>query len=51
MCALTGPPKRRIDPVGTVAQVLLVTVPPVGVAMLLLETAIDGWYWLRRQLD
>lgn len=51
VCALTGPRKRRLDADGTVAQTLLLAVPPVGAGLLLLEMAIDGWYWLRRQID
>lgn len=51
VCALTSAAKRRVDPNGTIAQVLLIAVPPAGVALLLLEAAIDGWYWLRRQLE
>ncbi|HEY9557688.1 MAG TPA: hypothetical protein VIR58_13200 [Acidimicrobiales bacterium] len=50
VCALTGPMKRSVGPDGVVAGTLLLALPPVGLALLLVEGAIDGWYWLRRQL-
>jgi hypothetical protein len=51
VCALTSHPKRHLDPQCTIAAVLLLTVPPVGAAMLIVEETIDGLYWLRRRLD
>jgi hypothetical protein len=32
-------------------MLLVITVPPVGLAVAGVERALDGLYWLRRRLD
>jgi hypothetical protein len=49
--ALTSHPKRHLDPSCAVAGALLLTVPPAGLALLLFEECLDGWYWIRRKLQ
>ena len=51
VCHLTAFPKRHFDAGGEIALLMVVLVPPVGLAMAGVERAIDGLYWLRRRLD
>jgi hypothetical protein len=51
VCHLMAFPKRHIDSGGEIGIVLLETVPPVGLAVVAIERAVDGLYWLRRRLD
>lgn len=51
VCHLMAYPKRHFDRGGELGLVLLETVPPVGLAVMGVERAVDGLYWLRRRLD
>lgn len=51
VCHLMAFPKRHFDSGGEIGIVLLETVPPVGLAVVGVERALDGLYWLRRRLD
>lgn len=51
VCHLMAFPKRRFDSGGEIGIVLFETVPPVGLAVVVVERAVDGLYWLRRRLD
>src|SRR5438067_2265066 len=47
VCHLIGHPKRHIDPDCMIAGTLPLALPPVGGAMIAVERAADGVYWLR----
>jgi hypothetical protein len=51
VCQLLAYRKRHFDRGGEIGIILLETVPPVGLAVIGVERALDGLYWLRRRLD
>jgi len=51
VCHLMAFPKRHLDSGGEIGILLLETVPPVGLAVVVVERTLDGLYWLRRRLD
>jgi hypothetical protein len=51
VCHLMAFPKRHFDSGGEIGILLVETVPPVGLAVVVIERTLDGLYWLRRRLD
>ncbi|MFN2607650.1 MAG: hypothetical protein ABR511_07090 [Acidimicrobiales bacterium] len=51
VCHLMDGPRRHVDPDCTVACLLAVALPPVGLPLLVAERVADAGYWLRRRLD
>ncbi len=51
VCHLMSHSRRHVDRDCTVACLLAITAPPVGLPLLAAERAIDALYWVRRHLD
>ncbi len=51
VCHLMDNSRRHVDRDCTVACLLAIAAPPVGLPLLAAERAVDALYWLRRHLD
>jgi hypothetical protein len=51
VCHLMAFPKRHFDSGGEIGIILVETVPPIGLAVVVVERTLDGLYWLRRRFD